>query len=138
VELDGRIADKRLRRARQLARTGSFVARIDNEMFRDMTREQLEGVAERAWRRARETGDGEPSAEVRLRVRTRDVAALRSAVEPRLQEYAKQWRSGAVTPHEDGQVVEYHVQLRKNSRPEDLVALVRIAGSSTVLDAVAS
>ena len=52
VELDGRIADRRLRRARQLARTGTFVARIDDEVFRDMTREQLEGVAERAWRRA--------------------------------------------------------------------------------------
>jgi hypothetical protein len=29
VELDGRIADRRLKRARQLARTGTFVARMD-------------------------------------------------------------------------------------------------------------
>jgi hypothetical protein len=138
LELDGRIADKRLRRARRLARTGSFVARIDNEMFRDMTREQLEGVAERAWRRAHGTDDDAAPAEVRLRVRTRDVAAMRDALEPRLQECAKDWRAGAVTPHEDGDVVEYQVQLRKKSRPEDLVALARAAGSSTVLDADAS
>jgi hypothetical protein len=138
VELDGRIAEKRLRRARQLARTGTFVARIDDEVFRDMTREQLEGVAERAWRRAHGTDEDGSPAEVRLRLRTRDVAAMREAVEPRLQEYAKLWRAGAVTPHEDGQVVEYHVQLRKKSRPEDLVALARAAGSSTVLDADAS
>jgi hypothetical protein len=138
VELDGRIADKRLRRARQLARTGTFVARIDDEVFRDMTREQLEGVAERAWRRARESDDDGSQAEVRLLVRTRDVAAMRGALEPRLQEYAKLWRAGAVTPHVDGDVVEYLVQLRKKSRPEDLVALARAAGSSTVLDAEAS
>jgi hypothetical protein len=138
VELDGRIADKRLRRARQLARTGTFVARIDDEVFRDMTREQLEGVAERAWRRAHATGEDESPAEVTLRVRTRDVAAMRGALEPRLQEYAKLWRPGSVTPHDDGDVVEYVVQLRKKSRPEDLVALARAAGSSTVLDADAS
>src|SRR6185369_5061847 len=60
VELDGRIADRRLRRARQLARTGTFVARIDDEVFRNMTRDQLEGVAERAWRRAHSDADDGP------------------------------------------------------------------------------
>lgn len=135
VELDGGIADRRLRRARQLARTGTFVARIDDEVFRDMTRDQLEGVAERAWRRARGTEEDGPSVEVKLRVRTRDLAAMRGALEPRLQEYAKLWRAGPVTPHADGEVVEYTVQLRKKSSPEDLVALARAAGSTTVLDA---
>src|SRR5215211_5769632 len=75
VELDGRIADQRLRRARQLARTGTFVARIDDEVFRNMTREQLEGVAQRAWRRAQaQTGEdtAEPE-EIRVRVQTRDL-----------------------------------------------------------------
>src|SRR5256714_4119887 len=86
VELEGSIAEKRLRRARQLARTGTFVARIDDEVFRNMTREQLEGVAERAWRRAHETA-GEPvesPPETRIRIRTRDVASLRKNLEPRL------------------------------------------------------
>ena len=60
MELEGRIADQRLKRARQLARTGTFVARIDDEVFRNMTREQLEGVAQRAWKRAQaQAGDAE-------------------------------------------------------------------------------
>src|SRR5688500_941694 len=54
VELEGRAAERRLRRARELARTGTFVARIDDEVFREMTAEQLEGIAERARRRARQ------------------------------------------------------------------------------------
>src|SRR5258705_257322 len=56
TELEGKIAEKRLRKARQLARTGTFVAQIDNEVFRNMSREQLEGVAEKAWKRAHESG----------------------------------------------------------------------------------
>jgi len=80
MELEGAIADKRLRRARQLARTGTFVARIDDEVFRNMTREQLEGVASRAWKRAGEspgeTLDG-MDPETRIRIRSNDVAAMR-------------------------------------------------------------
>jgi len=41
MELEGSIAEKRLRRARQMARTGTFVAQIDQEVFRNMTREQV-------------------------------------------------------------------------------------------------
>jgi hypothetical protein len=136
MELEGRIAERRLRRARELARTGTFVARIDDEVFRDMTRDQLEGVAERAWRRAHATDDEtQPPGEVTLHVRTRDVAAMRRAVEPRLEEHAKSWRAGAVTSRDGVDVMEYVVQLRKKARPEDLVALVRAAGSTDVLDA---
>jgi hypothetical protein len=138
VELDGRVADKRLRRARQLARTGTFVARIDDEVLRDMTREQLEGVAERAWKRARATGDDEGTAEVRLRIRTADVSAMRAAVEPRLTDHTKLWRPGPVSTRDGAQIVEYLVQLGKKSNPDELVALVRAAGSTTVLDADAS
>ena len=136
MELEGRIADRRLRRARQLARTGTFVARIDDEVFADMTREQLEGVAERAWRRAHDAGDdGPPPSETRLRVRTRDVDAMRRAVEPRLQEHTKLWRAGPVTPQEGVDVVDYFVQLKRKSRPDELLALVRAAGSTDVLNA---
>jgi hypothetical protein len=136
TELDGRIADKRLRRARQLARTGTFVARLDSELFREMTREQLEGVAQRAWRRAHGPDDDEAGQEEqRLRVRTRDAAAMRRTVEPRLAEHTKSWRAGPVTVLDGVEVVEYMVQLRKKSRPEDLIALVRAAGSAEVLEA---
>ena len=134
VELEGRIADRRLRRARQLARTGTFVARIDDEVLSDMTREQLEGIAERAWRRAHGPDDEGPPTEVRLRIHTRDVTAMRAAVEPRLQECAKFWRAGPVTSRDGVDVVEYVVHLKKKARPDDLVALVRAAGSTAVLE----
>jgi hypothetical protein len=140
VELDGRIAERRLRRARQLARTGTFVARIDDEVFEDMTREQLEGIAERAWRRAqRNYGEGDasvpPAAERRLRVRTRDLEGMRRVVEPRLQDHAKQWRMAAPSSEDGVAVVVYHVQLKRKTTLDELLALVRAAGSGEVIDA---
>jgi hypothetical protein len=137
VELEGRIADKRLRRARQLARTGTFVARIDDEVFRNMTRDQLEGVAERAWRRAHANDDGEPSAseESCLRLRTSDLAALRRVIEPKLQDYTKQWRIGKVTTVDGVDTVEYFVHIRKKTPPDELLSLIRAAGSTAVIDA---
>ncbi len=137
VELDGRIAEKRLKRAKQLARTGTFVARIDDEVFRNMSREQLEGVAERAWKRANATGE-EPttvSEELRLRITTGDQGNMRRAVEVRLQEYTKQWRVGVIEQADGITVVEYHVQLRRKTTPEELLTLVRTAGSTFVTNA---
>jgi len=140
MELEGSIAEKRLRRARQLARTGTFVAHIDNEVFRNMTREQLEGVAARAWRRALEQpgatldGDGEP--ETRIRVRTNDVAAMRRNLEPRLEAHVKGWRLTGLAPKPDGsEVAEYAVQMKKKTTPEDLLTLVRAAGAPHVTEA---
>ena len=138
VELDGRIAEKRLKRAKQLARTGTFVARIDDEVFRNMTREQLEGVAERAWKRANATGE-EPSSvgtdeQLRLCITTSDQSAMRRVVEPRLQEYTKLWNVGAIEQNDGITVVEYHVQLRKKTSPDELLTLVRTAGSTFVTD----
>jgi hypothetical protein len=134
VELDGRIAEQRLKRARQLARTGTFVARIDDEVFRNMTQEQLEGVAQRAWKRAQmQAGDAEEPQEVRVRIRTKDLAAMRSAVDPRLTENVKNWRIGAIGDTDGVQTAEYHVQLKKKGTPEELLALLRASGSDQVL-----
>jgi hypothetical protein len=134
VELDGRIAEQRLKRARQLARTGTFVARIDDEVFRNMTPEQLEGVAQRAWKRARaQEGDAEEIPEVRVRIRTKDLAAMRRAVDPRLTENVKNWRIGAIGDADGVQTAEYHVQLKKKGTPDDLLALLRASGSDQVL-----
>jgi hypothetical protein len=137
VELDGRIADQRLKRARQLARTGTFVARIDDEVFRNMTREQLEGVAQRAWKRAAaqdDEGASEPPQETRIRVQARDLAAMRRAVEPRLTEHVKHWRIGAIVESPGVSSAEYHVQLKKKATTEELVALFRASGSDQVLN----
>ena len=134
VELDGRIAEQRLRRARQLARTGTFVARIDDEVFRNMTKEQLEGVAQRAWKRAQAADDAsEPTEEVRVKVRTRDLSSMRRAVEPRLTENVKTWRIGAIHEADGVQTAEYHVQLKKKATPDDLLALLRASGSDQVI-----
>jgi hypothetical protein len=136
MELDGRIAERRLRRAKQLARTGTFVARLDDEIFRNMTRDQLEGVADRAWRRAHNADDdASPVPEMRLRIRCHDVATMRSAIEPRLAEYTKQWRAASVTVENDVNVVDYFVQLRKKTMADDLIVLVRMVGASQVIDA---
>jgi len=134
VELDGRIADRRLKRARQLARTGTFVARIDDEVFQNMTREQLEGVAQRAWRRAQSQDEGAGD-EIRVRVRTPDVTALRRAVEPRLAEHVKSWRIGTIDTTDAVQFADYHVLLKKKGTSEALLALLRASGSDQVLDA---
>jgi len=140
MELEGSIAEKRLRRARQLARTGTFVAQIDHEVFKNMTREQLEGVAARAWRRALDqpgatmASDGEP--ETRIRVRTNDVAAMRRNLEPRLEGHVKGWRLTGLAPKPDGsEVAEYAVQIKKKTTPEDLLTLVRVAGAPHVTEA---
>jgi len=135
VELDGRIADKRLKRARQLARTGTFVARIDDEVFRDMTREQLEGVAERAWRRAHSDVEEGSLGEARLKLRTTDVEGMRRVIEPRLTDYTKAWRMGDVTSIEGIEVVEYIVTLKKRHPPDEVLSLIRAAGSAAVIDA---
>ena len=136
VELDGRIAERRLRRAKQLARTGTFVARIDNEIFNDMTREQLEGVAERALRRAHTQEDAESAPnDACLRIRTADLAAMRRAIEPRLQDYTKSWRLGATTAADGVEQADYYVQLKKRTPPDELLSLIRAAGTTTVLHA---
>ena len=126
-----------LMRARQLARTGTFVARIDDEVFRNMTRDQLEGVAGRAWKRAQANDDDGAVAadESCVCLRTADLDAMRLAIEPKLQDYTKQWRIGAVTSTDGIDHVEYFVQLKKRTPPEELLSLIRAAGASTVLNA---
>jgi hypothetical protein len=134
VELEGRIAEQRLKRARQLARTGTFVARIDDEVFKNMTREQLEGVAQRAWKRAQAVDDSVEPEEVRVRMRTHDLNALRRAVDPRLTDNAKTWRIGAINERDGVHTAEYHVQLKKKTTPDELVALIRASGADQLLN----
>lgn len=139
VEMDGRIAERRLSRAKNLARTGTFVARVDDEVLKNMTREQLEGIAERAWKRAQannNTGEMQAVVEERiLRVQTEDATALRRVLEPRLEEFTKSWRFGSMESIYGMSVLEYRIQLRKKISADDLLALVRAAGSTQVVSA---
>jgi hypothetical protein len=140
VALDGRMGERRLARARQLARTGTFVARIDDEVLKNMSAEQLEGVAMRAWARAREHNpDGgfkKKKVESRVIVRIRDVARIRPIVESQLAEATKRWSVDNVVTREDGvTVVEYVVSPKKNTGPDELLAMLRAAGGVEPVEA---
>ncbi|MBA2706531.1 MAG: DUF4956 domain-containing protein [Gemmatimonadaceae bacterium] len=140
VELEGQIAQRRLQRAKKLARTGTFVAQIDHEVLRNMNREQLEGLAQRAWHRAHDqdrTGAGAQDAftENHLKVKTRTVERTRAVLEPNLSEYAKEWRFDRLTKDPDGnETIHYMIQLKKKANPEDLVGLVRATTARSLID----
>ena len=138
--MEGRAAERKLQAlAAQLTTTGSFAARLDDELFEHMPAEQLQAVADRAWRRARrnnpELPDPDGRRESLLRVRTHDVAAARDIAEPILAESVKRWRYGGATREaEDTRVVEYVVSFRRGSNPEDMLAALRAADPAAVMD----
>jgi len=143
AHLEGRVADRRMQKAMEtLSRTGTFVARLDKEVFKDMTAEQLEAVADRAWRRRRrnlpdveDESDG-AKREVLLRVRTFDVESSRTVVEPVLDAQLKRWRYGRVINENDGtHILEYSVVLRKHLLPESLLERVRTECAPHVIGA---
>jgi hypothetical protein len=130
VELEGRVAERRLERSRQLRKTGTFVAKVDETLLEGLTAEQLEGVARRAWRRARENEAEiveEPTkTEGRLKVRSPHLQRTRDAIESRLDDIVKKWKLEAVSTESDGSgVVEYNVTLKKKEGPDALKAFVR-------------
>ncbi len=142
LRLEGPVARERLRRAREMAQTGTFVARMDDEVFRNMTAEQLESVAERARRRARlhdpdapaGNGTDPEESETLLLIRTVDVAAARLIVDPILEGQARRWRYGGATVSTNGtQVLDYSVELKKGKQPAVLVDLLRAANAPSVL-----
>jgi hypothetical protein len=112
----------------RMQQTGTFVAMLDNEIFENMTPEQLELVADRAWRRRRRLRQDEVNDEdmqrrdVLLRLRTYNPEESRVAVEPIFDEFLKKWRLGGVLHEQDGtHVVEYAVQLKKTAHSGDLL-----------------
>jgi hypothetical protein len=141
VALEGKMAERRLNRAKQLARTGTFVARIDDEVLKNMTAEQLEGIAQRAWRRARqhdpESADAmQHTSEFCLRVVTTDTGVTRPAVEKQLRDAAKEWKLGTITVQGDGAtVLDYIVTPKKRTAPEDLVTLAKAVSGDELVDA---
>lgn len=140
AHLDGSVAERKLQRAmEQLSRTGTFVARIDEQVFQDMTAEQLSAVADRAWRRARRQNphrDPERRRDALLRVRTYDVEQSRGTIEPLLDEYLKHWRYGGVVHEKDGtHVVEYAVALKKSKPAESVLDVLRKSGAPHVIGA---
>ena len=140
VPLDGGLAERRLERARELARTGTFVARIDDEVLKEMTSEQLEGVAKRAWMRARQHnpdgGGRKQRPESRVIVRMPDAGRIRPIVEAQLDASAKRWTIDNVTSRDDGvTVIEYLVVTKKSTVPDDLLSQLRASGGADPVEA---
>lgn len=139
IELEGSIANKRLKRARELARTGTFVAQIDNEVLKNMTRDQLEGLAQRALKRAHNDsskGDGNNTTETILRVRTRNAPQTQRGLDLVLGEFARDWRTGSISIDESGvSTIDYHVRPKKAIQGDELLTLARTAGGADLIDA---
>ena len=125
---EGSIAEQRLEEARQFAgRQSSFINKLDDQILKSLSAEQLDVVAEKAWKRRRQatperdTGESEPNFDVLLRVRTRNAEEARRATEGVLTDRLKKWRLSGVSTESDGvQVVEYALRLRKNVTPNSL------------------
>lgn len=126
---EGNKASKQLEDTRaRMRQTGSFVAMLDDDIFANMTPDQLELAADRAWRRKRRLNKDElpdeemQRREVLLRLRSPNPDRSRIAVEALFDEYLKKWRLGGVVHEPDGtHVIEYAIQLKKSARSEDLL-----------------
>ena len=125
---DGARAQKRVEETRQLMQqTGSFVAMLDSEIFENMTPEQLEVAADRAWRRRRQLDPNGPSdddmqrRDVLLLIQVKEPNAARATIEAVFDEFLKKWRYVGVA-HDDDSThrMEYAVTLKKTARSEDL------------------
>jgi hypothetical protein len=126
--LEGKLAEATLERALEHAsRTGTFVARMDDEVFKSLAPDQLEAIADRAWRRrkrnAPDLADEERDVTHEdygslLRLRTASPESLREAVEPEFANLFRRWRFGDVLHEPDGlHIVEYAVELGSTVTP---------------------
>lgn len=125
VALEGKAAGKRLERALATAnRTGTFIARMDDEVLKSLSPEQLEALADRAWRRRKRNSpdsseeDGEtvgPSNfEALLRIHTHDVDHAREVCEPRFDSLFEQWKFFGAVRENDGRVLEYGITMAES------------------------
>jgi hypothetical protein len=126
---EGTVAEHHLAQARQFAgRQSSFITKLDDEVLKALSAEQLDVLAERAQKRRREAGEDdrgdeeeEPTFDVLLKVRTREPELARGAVEAVLDQQLKKWRfTGMSTNGEGVTVLEFAVRLRKKMTPNTL------------------
>ena len=102
-----------------------------------MTRDQLEGLAQRALKRAHnESSKPDNVTETILRIRTRDLAATKRGLDLVLGEFAREWHAGAMTLDTEGMnTIDYVIRPKKKMQPEELLSLARTAGGSELVDA---
>ncbi len=128
VALEGKVAEKKLERVLQTAnRTGMFLARMDDEVLKSMSPEQLEALADRAWRRRKRNDpdlaedDTAPEERPRwdrmLRIKTVEVDRARALCEPKFAGLFKQWKYLGSVKENDLRVLEYGVVLADTVTP---------------------
>jgi len=128
VSLAGRTAERRLEKALELEnRTGMFLAQIDEQLFKDMSPDQLDALADRAWRRKmrndpdvrkREAEEGaRPTFERMLRVKTAEEDRARALCEPRFASLFSEWKYLGRVRENDILVLEYGVTLAETVTP---------------------
>lgn len=128
MALEGKAAEKKLEKALSIAnRTGTFVAKMDDEVLKSMSPEQLEALADRAWRRRKRNdpdlaeedsvAERAPRYDKMLRLRTVDVDRARELCEPLFPSLFSQWKFlGSIREH-DIRVLEYGVTLAPTVTP---------------------
>ena len=114
--LEGNRAEKSLERALAVAnRTGMFVAKLDEEVLAEMAPEQLEALAQRAWRQKKRAGkdlpdDHRPLAEYLLRIKVTDFDKGRPECESRFDGLFARWTYVGKSKQPDGtRTIEYSV-----------------------------
>jgi hypothetical protein len=117
---EGKTADKKMKKALAVAnRTGMFVAKLDEEVLKSLAPEQLEAIADRAWKRRKKNaaeqhaeGTAAPSArsfDHLLRVHTHDLDAARLVIEPRFNGFFARWKFVGSAAEGSLRVIEYAV-----------------------------
>ncbi|MDQ8164758.1 MAG: DUF4956 domain-containing protein [Gemmatimonadota bacterium] len=137
--LEGKRAEKSMERALAISnRTGMFVAKLDEEVLDQLAPDQLEAVAERAWRRrkrsATELGDdARPLADYLLRVRCTEVDAARTGCEAQFGGLFARWKYLGKTKEPDGsRTIEYSVAPLESVTPGVIKEILRGVPGSVV------
>jgi hypothetical protein len=122
--LEGKRAQRQLERALATAsRTGTFVAKIDDEILKSLAPEQLEALADRAWKRKKKIASElaeEPRHEFTslLRVHCQDLDTARPLIEPEFDGLFVKWKYMGAERAEDGtRTAEYGVDLAYTVTP---------------------
>jgi Domain of unknown function (DUF4956) len=130
--LEGRQAGQRLDKVLQHAnRTGMFVARLDDEVLKDLAPEQLEALADRAWRRRKRNApdaadDERPEYTHMLRVHTSDVDGTRAGCEAQFTSLFSRWKYMGRAKSGDGlKVLEYGIAMLDDVTPGTVSEVLR-------------
>ncbi len=138
--MEGSRAQRSLEKALETAnRTGTFVAKLDDEVLKSLAPEQLQGLADRAWRRKKrmESNSAEmttaPATEALLRIEVGDVTKARAVVEPMLGQYLAPWRFCGTHREEGRAWLEYAGSLGADVVKQQVLYDLRTRGAPHVI-----